>query len=226
MRTVVYARYSTDLQSASSIDDQVRICRERVDREGWIYQHAYEDRAASGASRLRSAYQQLLEDARRGQFDIVVAESLDRLSRDQEDVAHLYKQLSFAGVKLMTLSEGWISELHIGFSGTMGALFHKQLAKKTHRGLRGRVEAGRSGGGNSYGYEVINQPKANGVVEHRWRSINELQAATVRRIFLEYCNGTSPRAIAKSLNGERLLAPSGGSWLIFRSVRRASSRRR
>ena len=44
----------------------------------------------------------------------VVAEALDRLSRDQEDVAGLYKHLSFAGVRLVTLAEGEISELHVG----------------------------------------------------------------------------------------------------------------
>jgi site-specific DNA recombinase len=36
----------------------------------------------------------------------------------------------------------------------MGALYLKDLAEKTPRSLRGRVEAGRSGGGNSYGYDV------------------------------------------------------------------------
>src|SRR4029434_3331129 len=85
-------------------------------------------------------------NARRGEFDIVVAEALDRLSRDQEDVAHLYKHLTFAGVKLVTLSEGEITELHIGLSGAMGALYLKQLAEKTRRGQRGRVEKGRSAG--------------------------------------------------------------------------------
>ena len=34
MRAVIYARYSTDLQSAASIDDQVRLCRERIERDG------------------------------------------------------------------------------------------------------------------------------------------------------------------------------------------------
>ena len=57
------------------------------------------DRVSSGASTLRSAYQALLEGARRGEFDIVVAEALDRLSRDQEDVAGLLKRLRFAGVR-------------------------------------------------------------------------------------------------------------------------------
>jgi dipeptide/tripeptide permease len=39
----------------------------------------------------------------------VVAESLDRLWRDQENVVHLFKLLSFAGVKLVTLSEAAVS---------------------------------------------------------------------------------------------------------------------
>jgi len=42
---------------------------------------------------------------------------------------------------IVTLAEGDITHLHIGFKGTMNALFLKDLAEKTHRGLRGRVEA-------------------------------------------------------------------------------------
>lgn len=79
-------------------------------------------------------------------FDIVLAESLDRFSRDQEDTAGLFKRLTFAGVTIVTLAEGDISHLHIGFKGTMNALFLKDLTEKTHRGLRGCVEAGKAGG--------------------------------------------------------------------------------
>src|SRR3546814_14246640 len=85
----------------------------------------------SGASALRPGYQKLLEDARGGAFDVVVAEALDRLSRDQEDVAALYKRLNFAGVTIVTLAEGEISELHVGLKGTMNALFLKDLAQRS-----------------------------------------------------------------------------------------------
>lgn len=64
-------------------------------------------------------------------------------------------RLRFAGVKLVTVAEGEISELHVSLKGTMNALFLKDLADKTRRGLRGRVEAGRSGGGLCYGYDVV-----------------------------------------------------------------------
>jgi DNA invertase Pin-like site-specific DNA recombinase len=71
---------------------------------------------------------------------LVLSESLDRMSRDQEDIAGLFKRLRFARVKIVTLSKGEVSELHIGLRGTMGALYLKDLADKTRRGLRGRVE--------------------------------------------------------------------------------------
>ena len=36
----------------------------------------------------------------------MVAEALDRLSRDQEDVAALFKRLHFASIRIVTLAEG------------------------------------------------------------------------------------------------------------------------
>jgi DNA invertase Pin-like site-specific DNA recombinase len=80
-RAVIYARHSTELQSNTSVDDQVRLCRDFIQRQGWRHLEVYSDRAMSGASALRPGYQRLLEDARADRFDIVVAEALDRLTR-------------------------------------------------------------------------------------------------------------------------------------------------
>lgn len=140
----LYARYSSAMQREASIEDQLRLCRERAVREGWTVGEVFADRATSGASMLRPGLQELLEEARSGRVDVVLTEALDRLSRDQADVAALYKRLSFAGVRIVTLAEGEITELHVGLKGTMNQLFLKDLADKTRRGLRGRVEAGRS----------------------------------------------------------------------------------
>jgi site-specific DNA recombinase len=212
LKAVVYARFSSDLQAPASIEDQIRLCRKRIEQEGWDYRHAYTDRAMSGASALRPAYQALLEDARRGEFDIVIAEALDRLSRDQEDVAGLLKRLRFAGVRLFTLAEGEIGELHVGLKGTMNALFLKDLADKTRRGLEGRVRQGRSGGGLCFGYELIREHDARGELLRGGRKINQAEAAVVHRIFGEFAAGASPRAIAQRLNAERLAGPQGRSW--------------
>ncbi len=179
-------------KASTSIEDQFRICREHATREQWTVIGAYHDAAISGASViLRPGVQALLQDAQRGKFDIVLAEALDRLSRDQADVAILFKHLRFAGVQIFTLSEGEISELHVGLKGTMNALFLKDLAAKTHRGIRGRVEKGKSGGGLCYGYDVVKDISAAGEPIRGERTINEAEAEIVRRVFREFAAGIS-----------------------------------
>lgn len=185
-RACIYARYSSDLQSDASIEDQIRLCSDKASAEGWKLGNCYTDAGISGASLMRPGIQSLLSAAMNGEFDILIAEALDRLSRDQEDIAGIFKRMEFAGVKIITLSEGEISTLHIGLKGTMNAMFLKDLADKTRRGLRGRVEKGKSGGGLAYGYQVVKQFDANGEAIKGDREIDEVQADIIRRIFREY----------------------------------------
>jgi site-specific DNA recombinase len=211
-RVALYARYSSDNQRDASIEDQLRQCRERAAREGWTVVETYSDRAISGASLVRSGIQSLLADAQGDRFDMVLSEALDRISRDQEDVAGVFKRLRFAGVQIVTLSEGEINELHVGLKGTMNALFLKDLAIKTHRGIRGRVEAGKVGGGNAYGYRVVHQLDARGEPIRGEREIIEEQAEVVRRIFREYVAGKGPQRIAADLNRDGIPSPTGKRW--------------
>ena len=83
----IYARYSTEMQREASIEDQVRVCDRLIQGRGWQSLQIYSDQGISGSTHLRPGYQNLLEAARNGRFDIVVAESLDRISRDQEHIA-------------------------------------------------------------------------------------------------------------------------------------------
>ena len=108
----------------------------------------------------------------------------------------------------MTLAEGEISELHVGLKGTMNALFLKDLAAKTRRGLEGRVRAGPVRRGLCYGYDVVREHDARGEPIHGGRRINEAEAEIVRRIFREFAAGKSPRAIARDLNADRHRRPA------------------
>ena len=210
-RVALYARYSSDLQRDASIEDQLRICREYATRQNWTVVDSYSDRAISGAS-MRPGLQDLLADAARGRFDFILAEGLDRLSRDQEDTARIFKQLNFAGIKLFTVADGEISELHIGFKSTLNALYLKDLAAKTRRGMRGRVEAGKSGGGLCYGYAVRRSLNADGTLSTGEREIVPDEAETIRLVFREFAAGKSPRQIAHELNHVGIQAPAGKGW--------------
>ena len=151
IRVAVYARYSTDKQKATSIEDQIRLCREYAAR-----QHRLDDCRAlcrpcdSGASLLsRPKMQALLRDGKPGRFDVVLAEGLDRLSRDQEDTAAVYKRLKFQRIRLVTVAEGAIGPLHVGLKGTMNAMYLDDVAQKTQstsrpgRERENRVAVGR-----------------------------------------------------------------------------------
>jgi DNA invertase Pin-like site-specific DNA recombinase len=221
MKAVIYARYSSDLQSKASIEDQVRVCRERADKMEFEVVDVFTDPALSG-SRLqnRPSLQKLLEWARApGSFDVVITEALDRLSRDQEDIAGLFKRLAHLDIRIHTLSEGDINELHVGLKGTMNALFLKDLANKVRRGQRGRAEASRAAGGLSYGYRVLREIGANGEVERGRREIDPEAARITRRIFEEYVAGRSPRAIAADLNVKAFPAHGG---LLFAAPSRSA----
>jgi site-specific DNA recombinase len=210
MKVAMYARYSSDNQRDASIADQLRVCREFAARQGWSVVREFTDHAISGATLLRSGFQGLMRDALSGQFDVVLAEALDRFSRDQEDTAGLFKRLTFAGVNIVTLAEGDITHLHVGLKGTMNALFLKDLADKTRRGLRGRVELGKSGGGLCYGYRVARATHEGAGSGDR--EIVPSEAEVIRRIFRDYAAGVSPKALAKQLNAERCPGPGGASW--------------
>ncbi len=212
MRAVIYARYSTEMQREASIEDQVRVCQCLVQDRGWSVLQVYSDMGISGATHLRPGYQQLLADARSRRFDVVVAESIDRISRDQEHIAAFHKQMTFLGVPVLTVAEGPISELHIGLKGTMSALYLKDLAQKTHRGLEGRVRQGKSAGGISFGYRMERRLRDDGTFTTGERSIDPDEGDVVRRIFREFIEGHSPRAIAQRLNAEGVTGPRGTTW--------------
>lgn len=212
LRAAIYARYSSDLQRDASIKDQIRACRDHAARQRLEVVEVYSDRAVSGASLMRSGIQKLLQDTWCGGFEVVIAEALDRLSRNQADIASLFQRLQFHGVRIETVSEGAVSELHIGLTGTTNALFLKELGKKTHRGLKGKALAGKSAGGITYGYRAVASFTTKGEPVRGEREIDPVQAAIVRRIFEDYARGISPAKIAEQLNAEGLPGPRGGHW--------------
>ncbi len=104
-----------------------------------------------------------------------------------------------------------LTHLHVGLKGTMNAIFLKDLADKTRRGLRGRIELGRSGGGLCYGYRVTRKLEG-GALTTGEREIVAEESSTIVRIFRDYCSGISPKAIAKQLNAEGIAGPAGAAW--------------
>jgi site-specific DNA recombinase len=208
VRVAAYARYSSDQQRDASLEDQLRNCRGLCDRQGWPTPVEFTDAAMSGARNDRPGYKRLLDAA--GDFDVILVDDLSRLSRDSIESAQAVKRLTFAGVRLIGVSDGVDTgrkghKVDVGLRGLMSELFLTDLADKTHRGLKGRALAGSSAGGLPYGYSVA------GV---GGRAIDPAKAEVVRRIFAEFLQGRSARAIAAGLNVDRIPSSRGGTWCM------------
>jgi DNA invertase Pin-like site-specific DNA recombinase len=205
-RAAIYARFSTDLQNERSCEDQIAYCEAWAERQGLFVVAAFSDEAVSGASALnRPRLAGMMRMAREKRFDVLVCEDLDRLARKQADLHRIRDELTFLGIKIMTVSDGTVTAMHAGLKGLMSEIFLTELGNKTRRGLMARVAAGASGGGVSYGYRAV--PGKPG--EHE---INPREADVVRRIYADYVAGATPREIAAALNAEGIPGPRGGKW--------------
>lgn len=202
-----YARFSTKHQKETSIDDQEALNQRTAERFGLTIVRKFADRAKSGRTRFgREELDNLIEAIKRREFDVVIIEDIDRITRDKEDLQHILKRMKFARMKLF-LPHGEISDMEADFKGIISAEFIKGLVAKIKRGLDARVEKGLFPGAVTYGYSRVELHP--GIYDPGVRQIDEAQAAVVQRIFREYASGVSPRTIAMGLTEDGLLAPSG-----------------
>lgn len=205
IRAAIYARFSSDLQSDRSIDDQIALCREVCAREGMEVVSTFEDRAISGSSAInRPGFRAMLRAAGSRSFDVIVAEDVDRISRDQADWHAARKELDFLGIAIH-VATGKVGKLDGALRALMGEMFLENLALHTRRGLEGVIRDGRHAGGRAYGYQAL--PGQAGEL-----AIVEAEAAVVRKIFDDYAAGRTPRDIAAALNAAKAPPPRGDRW--------------
>ena len=214
-RVAIYARFSTDMQNPKSAEDQERECRKHAEREGWTVVRVYQDTALSGATTGRPGYKAMLAAVRAGEFDLVLFEHLDRLGRDLEFLMAFYKEARHADCELHQLHRGKLGIFDIGILGTFAQIFLEELSYKTRRGLVGKIKAGKSAGGQSYGYHA--RRTASGELMKGEQVIDPDEGLIVERIFKEYAAGKSPIKIATDLNADGIPAPRGkgngsGHW--------------
>lgn len=216
MRAALYARFSSDQQRQTSIEDQLRQARARAAAEGWEVVAERSDSAVSGATpfALRPGSKALLADALASRFDVLLVESLDRTFRNLADQETTIKRLEHRGIRIVGIQDNYDSSQgkHGKVARVVRGLFAEtyldDLADKTRRGMSGQFERGLSAGGQSYGYRT--EDAGNG----RRMVIQATEAEHVRWIFERYADGWSPVAIAHELNRQGVPAPRGGTWSV------------
>lgn len=102
MRAAIYARVSTTDQTA---ENQLLELRRYSEARGWTTTE-YVDTGVSGAKDRRPALDQVLADARRRRFDVLVCWRLDRLGRNLKHLITLLDELHALGIAFVSLNEG------------------------------------------------------------------------------------------------------------------------
>src|SRR5258708_34546833 len=105
MKAALYARFSTDLQRATSIEDQFRNCRKRAEVEGWTVVATFADAAMTGSDANRPQYRAMLEAAARHEFDVLMVDDLSRLTRDAVECERAIRRLDFSGMRIDATSD-------------------------------------------------------------------------------------------------------------------------
>lgn len=225
VRCAIYARFSSDLQRLTSIEDQLRRCRDYAAQQGWtvVEEFVRSDEARSAATLAgRDALQSLLAASKTFPlpFDCLVVDDTSRLARYLPDVLKMNDQLQYHGVFIYAVAQRLdcrekTSRPLLTLHGMMDEQFLVSLGEKVHRGQEGRALNGFQPGGKCFGYRnvPIEDPTRSGkygrfAISGVKLEIDEDEAAVVQRIFEMYAAGTSQAAIAKTLNVEGVPSPN------------------
>ena len=227
VRCATYARYSSDQQRPTSIEDQVRNCQEGVALKGWqiLEEYEFSDQAVTGTARDRVGFQALLDRALvdNPPFDYVVVDDTSRLSRDVVVSVETLRRLKFHGVHVYAVAQNLDSarddaEDFFIMHAMMDARYVREIGPKTHRGLTGQALKGWSTGGKLLGYAT--KPIFDGRTDAHGIAIpagydylvDQDEAKIVRQIFRLYAEeGLGLHCIAILLNREGVPNPRAGA---------------
>jgi DNA invertase Pin-like site-specific DNA recombinase len=226
IRCAIYARYSSEHQKLSSIEDQIRNCREAAAKKGWVVveEYIFADREKTGTTMHgRTGLQSLMAVAKTKPrpFDYIIVDDTSRFGRNKADSFKNLEILTFYGVHLFFVEDGFDSaepwfENAYHDKAKADAQYSVSLGHKIRRGRRGRFLAGYNPGGICYGYINVpdEDPTRKGdygrpAVKGVYQVILPEQAVIVVRIFEMYASGISLGGIAGTLNEEGIPTSQG-----------------
>ena len=172
----------------------------------------FADEGISGSSLDREGIEKLSEKVGTEECETVIVYKLSRLSRRTRDILFLIEELFVKGkTQLISISESIDTATPMGrfFLTIMGALAQMErelIAERTQAALDFKKEQGERLGSAPYGYRVSKRGKKRKLVQ------DKKEMRVVRYIFRMHKKGMSLRAIAKTLNEERIKTKRGGKW--------------
>lgn len=214
MRAAIYIRVSTDEQAAEgfSLSAQEERCRNFIQSQGWqIIKEPYIDDGYSAKDLERPAIQQMIQDLKNNEFDVIVVYRLDRLVRSVLDLHQLLQlfdkhQVAFKSVTEVFDTTTAMGRFFITLVAAMAQWERENLAERVMMGMERRVLEGKRNGGNApYGYRIDDNGKL---------VIHPEESKIVKKIFQLYMShGTW--TISKMLNERGIKTRNGAPWSLF-----------
>ncbi len=208
INAVGYCRFSSNNQREESIDAQKRAIKYYACQEGYNIIRFYEDKALSGKNATkRTAFQQMMTDAKTGEFQAVIVHKLDRFSRDVGDSLQYEKLLSDYHVELVSVMEKLDSTptgvLMKTIIAGINSFYVQNLAIEVFKGLKENAyNALFTGGKPPLGYEIVDQKYV----------INENEAEAIRMIYQLYDEGYGYGEIINRLNAQGYKTKTGNPF--------------
>jgi len=190
-----YARYSSDMQSETSNDDQIQKCLEKAEQNGQSIpnQLRFSDSAVSGTKRERAGFNEMLDAAQAGQFSALYIFSFSRFARETAISTPLLKRLvDKLGIRIFSVADGLDSNqpswnLVSTLQGSFSEAFIRDLAANVLRGQDGNIRSGYALGDYCFGYRTEiahpDQAVSSGQKPKKKYVIDDDEANWVRQIF-------------------------------------------
>ncbi len=206
-RCAIYTRKSSEEgleQDFNSLEAQREACEAYIrsqEHEGWrLLPDRFDDGGFSGGNMERPALKQLIELVDSGCIDIIVVYKIDRLTRSLTDFARLAEVLDKRGVSFVSVTQQFNTTTSMGRLMLNVLLSFAQFEREiTGERIRDKIAASKKkgmwmGGVPPIGYDIVG----------RQLVVNDVDAATIKRIFTLYLEEGNVAALLERLERENI----------------------
>lgn len=218
VRVCFYGRVSTQHEAQmNALENQIQWYESILsDHPNWEKINVYVDKGVTGTqAKKRQGFMQMIEDASKGEFDLICTREVSRFARNTLDSLNYTRQLSKMGVEVYFYNDNiWSCES----DGELRLTLMSAMSQEEARHISDRVLAGQYvsrkkgvlyGNGNILGYRLIKGSKSS---ENTYEIVEE-DAETVRMIYDFYLEGMGVKNIAAKMQElHRQTAKSGCKW--------------
>lgn len=206
----IYARVSSGKQvQGYSLDEQIALCRERCELNGWKVRYIFREDGESASTTDRPKFQQMMQKAEEGKVDTIVFWKLDRFCRSLIDVVNVEKQLREWGVTICSLTES------IDTTTSSGRFVFRTLASAAQWErdmIKERTAMGLTALAKQHKWPNKSTPLGYSKNKDGHLYIKRDEAKLVQGIFHEYIERKSMPQLAFILNNKGLKTKNGNAW--------------